>query len=215
MKKIFIYGDENIHTNYKAAINNCGAIPFFCTDTSQTDDSDALLLVGGGDIYPLFYNQEITYNYNLDIKRDLDEFYLIKKFLDSSRPIFGICRGIQSINVALKGDLIQDIESPIQHSYDEKTGDQTHKVIAAKDSFLYKLYGEEFYVNSAHHQSILSIGLNLSISAKSPDGIIEAIESTEKKIYAVQFHPERMCFDNKRTDTVDGKLIFEFFISLL
>lgn len=214
MKKVYIYGDEKILVNYKNAIELCGGEPFFSTTPSRSQDCDALLLAGGGDIHPALYGQELYDCNNIDMKRDKDETELIRAFILTGRPILGICRGIQILNVALGGTLIQDVENTERHQYDAVTGDRVHCVTAHKNSFLEMLYGDSFVVNSAHHQAIDSPAKGLNISALSCDGVIEAVENKQKKLYAVQFHPERMAFKNKRNDTVDGRCIFDFFLRL-
>lgn len=215
MKKIFIYAERSERKNYAQAIENCVAQPVFSKDILTADDCDALLLPGGGDIDPKIYGKENFGSVGID--RDLDnvELELIEKFVNSERPILGICRGLQIINVAFGGDLIQDIKTASNHKWEEKTGDKVHMIKTADSSFLRSIYGEYFPVNSAHHQAIKNIAPDFDISAKSDDGIIEAIENREKKIYAVQWHPERMAFRNRRNDTVDGRLVFDFFLNLL
>lgn len=210
--KLFIYGDEGILKNYSAALTACGARSYIGTDPRYAVDCAGLLLAGGGDINPSFYGERRICSYNIDIKRDQDEMDLIRQFLVTGRPILGICRGIQILNVALEGTIDQDVENTALHQYSEETGDQVHKVQTPKQSFLRELYGEEFYVNSAHHQAIGILAEPLTVSAVSEDGVIEAVENNEKKIYALQFHPERMAFEHQRSDTVDGRLIFAYFL---
>jgi putative glutamine amidotransferase len=111
-------------------------------------------------------------------------------------PIFGICRGLQIINVALGGSLIQDIPKDIlDHniSFKNKTKDRGHFVSIVKESKLHSLFKEEIEVNSYHHQAIDRLADGLTICAVSSDGIIEAIEG--ENILAVQWHPERMTQD--------------------
>lgn len=214
MKKILIYGDEFILKNYKEAISCCGAIPCFRQDSRVTTGYDGLLLAGGGDVHPALYHQDITHCNQIEPQRDLDELHLIHFFKKRKLPILGICRGIQVINVAFGGTLLQDIPTADLHCYKPATGDQIHPISAAKDDFLYRLYGSEFTVNSAHHQGIDRLGDQLQVSAFSEDGVIEAISCTRLPIYGVQFHPERMSFSHKRNDTVDGRFMIEFFLSL-
>lgn len=214
MKKILIYGDEAILKNYKEAINCCGAIPCFQQNDNIKMSCDGLLLAGGGDIHPALYHQDITHCNQIEPQRDLDELRLIHYFKKKQLPILGICRGLQVINVAFGGTLFQDIPCADIHCYKPETGDQIHPVRATKDDFLYQLYGEVFTVNSAHHQGIDRLGEQLQVSARSEDGVIEAISCPQSHIYGVQFHPERMAFSHKRNDTVDGRRIIEFFLSL-
>ena len=90
-----------------------------------------------------------------------------------------------------------------------------HGVEAAPGSFLEGLYGSAFPVNSAHHQALGQVAPGLRVAARSQaDGVIEAVEWPEKRIYGVQWHPERMSFALRREDTVDGRPIFDFFLGL-
>lgn len=215
MMKIFVYGERDKMKNYANALEGCGAQGIFSLDISQAKDCDALLLPGGGDIDPARYGQTLAGSEEPDLQRDAAELHLVSDFTSWGKPILGICRGIQMINVALGGELIQDIPTAAEHRHDPVIGDRTHKVTAEESSFLFSLYGGEFSVNSAHHQALGRIAPGLRVVARSErDGIVEAVEWPEKRIYGVQWHPERMSFDLRREDTVDGRYIFEFFLKL-
>ncbi len=214
MKKIFVYGDTEKYRNYRDALSGCGALAAFSKEGFTTGDCDGLLLTGGADIDPAFYGQENHGSNGIDRGRDLLELELIRIFTESNRPILGICRGLQVLNVAFGGSLVQNIPTAAFHKWEESTGDKVHPVQTAESSFLIPLYGREFAVNSAHHQAVDSIAPGFSVSAKAADGVIEAIAAPEKKIFAVQWHPERMSFFNRRPDTVDGRHIFDYFLSL-
>ena len=215
MMKIFVYGERDKMKNYANALEGCGAQGIFSLDISQAKDCDALLLPGGGDIDPARYGQTLAGSEEPDLQRDAAELHLVSDFTSWGKPILGICRGIQMINVALGGELIQDIPTAAEHRHDPVIGDRTHKVTAEENSFLFSLYGGEFSVNSAHHQALGRIAPGLRVVARSErDSIVEAVEWPEKRIYGVQWHPERMSFDLRREDTVDGRYIFEFFLKL-
>lgn len=215
--KIFIYGNKEILQNYSKALKDCGAEALVSKDTNLAMGCKGLLLAGGGDINPIRYGQRRIHSYNVDIKRDSDETELIRDFIVRGKPILGICRGIQIINVALKGTLQQDVTNSSIHKYSEISGDKTHDIILENGSFLYEIYGKSgadtISVNSAHHQAIDTLGQGLKIAAHSADGVIEAIENRRRNIYAVQFHPERMAFDHKNENTVNGRMIFDYFLS--
>ena len=213
MKQIFVYGNREKYKNYAEALTACGAMGIFSENLGFAKYCDGLLLTGGADVDPALYHAENQGSMGIDRKRDEAEIELIHIFSESGRPILGICRGLQIINVALGGDLIQDIPTASAHRWEESTGDKAHGVTAEKDSSLYPLYGESFVVNSAHHQAVKTPGEGLSVAAVSEDGVIEALENREKKIYCTQWHPERMAFRKVRPDTVDGRYIFEFFLS--
>lgn len=213
MKNIYIYGDETKFSNYKAALAGCGANAVFGTELTIPGGCCGLLLAGGGDLAPALYGQENTSSFDIDPKRDQDEIALLHIFSDAGLPVLGICRGIQVINVAFSGTLLQDVEFPQTHKHSPETGDSVHAIRCPKDSFLYAIYGGEFFVNSAHHQAPGIPAPGFHVAAAAPDGVIEALAMPEKDIYGVQFHPERMSFAHKRKDCVDGKAIFDFFCS--
>lgn len=214
MRKIFLYGNRGILRNYEEALRFCGARAVFSEDVSHALDCDGLLLPGGGDIDPALYGEENEGSFNIDRPRDIQEIELIRQFSVTRRPILGICKGIQILNAAFGGTIDQDIETKAAHRWEERTGDKVHKVLAPEDSFLYPIYGEEFFVTSAHHQAVKRAAAGFSIAAKAEDDVIEALENREKKIFAVQWHPERMAFRKSRLDTVDGRYLFEFFLNL-
>lgn len=162
---------------------------------------DGLLLSGGGDINPLFVGEEpVPQLHSVNYKRDLSELLLIRLAYDRQIPMLGICRGIQMLAVALEGSVYQDIytqcaSSPIGHEQQLDRRYASHHVQATADSTILKsLMGDApFPVNSFHHQAVKSPGPHLKTCATSPDGLIEAVESSEyKSILGVQWHPE--CF---------------------
>ncbi len=212
MKKIFIYGDRKKFQNYAEALAFCGARGIFSENLEFAKICDGLLLPGGGDIDPARYGAENEGSTNIDKIRDYAELELIRSFSSTGRPILGICRGHQILNVAFGGDIIQDIETADTHKWEKSTGDNVHKVRVPQSSFLCPLYGNEFFVNSAHHQAINKLAAGFTTAAEAEDGIIEAIENRECNIFSVQWHPERMSFHKIREDTVDGRLIFDFFL---
>ena len=210
--KILISGSKI--ENYSVAVNNCGGIAFggYCPEFSK--EYDALILAGGSDVNPRYYNEEICGSKNIDDKRDEAEFELIEVFIKSKKPIFGICRGCQLINIYFGGNMYQDIPNHNEH-HSGSDYDLVHNVNATCGSFLSNLYGNEFSVNSRHHQAISIPGSGIDIVAKTSDGTtVEAIAHRELPVIGVQWHPERMCFDNKREDTVDGSEVFKYFINL-
>ena len=165
------------------------------TLVNTLDRIDALILSGGGDINPLFGGDEPSPRLRgINQKRDLPELMITRLAYNRQIPILGICRGIQALAVALGGKVAQDIsiQANVKHSQDADRAEQTHSIKIAEDSILHSLYGEEkIYVNSFHHQAIKDAGDKFRVVAKSSDGIIEAMESSEyKSIIGVQWHPE-------------------------
>lgn len=212
MPKIFVYGDQEKMSNYASALEGSGMEGVFSLDLSQAKSCAGLLLPGGGDISPARYGQEPDGSEEPDLRRDEAELELVADFIAWGRPILGICRGIQMLNVALGGDLIQDIPTAAAHRRDKALGDRVHTVTAGEGSFLYPLYGREFSVNSAHHQALGQLAAGLRLAAvSSEDGVVEAVEWPNLGVYGVQWHPERMSFALRREDTVDGQAVFQFF----
>ncbi|GHV34231.1 gamma-glutamyl-gamma-aminobutyrate hydrolase [Clostridia bacterium] len=139
--------------------------------------ADFLLLTGGGDAHPGFYGQPLGGSCDIDKERDVLEFALFRAFADAGKPILGICRGMQLINVALGGTLIQHIEN--------------HSRVGGAD-ILHPINGLRGFdeVNSAHHQAVGKLGAGLNIRARS-GGIVEGISHDSLPIVGVQWHPER------------------------
>lgn len=162
-------------------------------------DVDGIIMTGGDDITPEIYGSVNTgLSLNTSMVRDEAEIYLIRKAVELGYPVLGICRGFQLINAAFGGELYQDIETEhgggVKHRNVFKSAENLHhEVSIEKGSVLHRIIGSErFAVNSRHHQGIKSPGKGLSISAVSDDGIIEAVESAEMNIIAVQWHPENL-----------------------
>lgn len=199
---------------YIDAVNNCGgiAIAKYCPDAST--DYDGLILCGGNDINPSYYNEEVNGSVDIDANRDASEYELLKAFIAAKKPIMGICRGCQFLNIAFGGTLHQDISNAKEHS-SFSDYDLIHSVTATHGSFIHSLYGEQFMVNSFHHQAVNKLGNDLEVIMTASDGkIIEGIKHKALPIFGVQWHPERMCFSKKGKDTVDGSALFEYFINM-
>ena len=187
--------------NYLAALALLG---LSAADTPET--ADALLLTGGGDIHPRFYAQPLKRSADIDEARDLREFSLTRAFAARHAPIFGICRGLQAINVALGGTLHQHTDG---HGQIDGL-DRLHET-RTDDALLRSLYGTRFTVNSAHHQSVDHLGTDLHAVQWTDDGTVEALRHATLPIFAVQWHPERLCGAFARRDAVDGALVLRAF----
>lgn len=174
---------------------------------------DGLILCGGCDVAPKYYNEEINGSTDIDIDRDENEFALLKAYIDAGKPVFGICRGFQLINIYFGGTLYQDIKEANLHRRINEV-DSVHSITADEDSIVGRLYGRNVSVNSAHHQALKDLGEGLKATAYWQDKYIEAIEHTKLPIFGVQWHPERTCFSMARNDTCDGSKLFEYFIKL-
>ena len=156
---------------------------------------DALILSGGGDINPLWAGEEPSPKlHGINQERDLPELLIARLAYNRQIPMLGICRGIQTLATAFGGRVAQDISdvATIKHSQDADRSEPTHSVIIDEDSSLFDIYkSTKVMVNSFHHQAVAEAGDKFRVIAKSPDGIIEAMESSEfKSILGVQWHPE-------------------------
>lgn len=171
-------------------------------DTASIDRCDGIVLSGGIDTHPRFYgSDELSYPHapdQFDEGRDEFELGVLRFALNKRLPVLAICRGMQLVNIALGGDLIQDVEAAGKHDH-RRHGetDGMHEVQIVKNSLLHRITGQETgVVNSAHHQALGNVAAPLTISAVSPDGIAEAAEWKEKEgksfLLCVQWHPERL-----------------------
>ena len=155
---------------------------------------DGLVLTGGADYNPLWYGEQPEKElHTINSTRDLPELLLTRLAFNRQIPILGICRGVQTMAIALGGNLVQDLKTPLKHSQDAPRSEATHSVTITEGSTLYGLYGQETFVNSFHHQAVKDCGSHLHVVATALDGVIEAVESTEQKaLMGVQWHPEWM-----------------------
>ncbi len=184
----------SIDKKYIRAIEVAGGIPLMLTYTDDINVDeylklcDGVLFTGGGDVNTTILNiEDNIYNDAVPLVRDIVEIKLIKKCIDMDIPTLCICRGVQVLNVATGGSLIQHI---LNHTADKQK--LHHDVLIKKDSKLFEAINDvELKVNSYHHQVIGNIGNDIKICSFSKDGYVEAIECINKKfILGVQWHPE-------------------------
>ena len=171
-------------------------------------------MCGGNDIHPRFFGEDFNGSVDIDEARDIAEIAVAKQFMQTNKPILGICRGMQLLNVLLGGSLIQDLPNVDEHrlSRHEET---FHGVLAEKGGIFEKLYGEKFVINSFHHQALNRLGDGLKATLHSWDGkVIEGVQHVEKPYLGVQFHPEKMLLPMDVEGLVDGLEIFRYFLSL-
>jgi putative glutamine amidotransferase len=190
--------------DYSSLVARLGAMPILIPyEQHLIDDvlaiADGLLVPGGDlDIDPACYGQQIMFpNVKPNKPRSKYEVELVKRAIDQKMPFLGICFGMQSLNVALGGTLIQDIELQIPNNVGhskKKNGEYNHHpIFIAKNTKLYNIAGEksEWQINSHHHQAVDRLGAGLIVSAKTPDGVVEAIEVEDHPFaLGVEWHPE-------------------------
>lgn len=214
--RILLSGSQGDRSNYELAIQAVGgeALSGYCPAVDLS--CDGLLLCGGGDVAPARFGQDNHGSEEIDPDRDEAEFALARAFLSAGKPIFGICRGHQVLNVALGGTLIQDLgpEGNLFHRRGLEQKDRIHPVRSASGSLFDALYGAVFPVNSSHHQALDQIGRGLTPVLWSESGVVEGLVHTSLPVFSVQFHPERMAFGHRRSDTVDGAPLFQHFMAL-
>lgn len=201
------------------AITKSGGIPIILPTIDPADAPayidlfDGLLMLGGFDVDPTFFNEEPHYELGETYrKRDMFEIALLKAAIDAGKAVMGICRGMQVINVALGGTLYQDLsEDPqarLKHSQLAPGNLPTHHVTVQDDSLLSTLISKRSYVNSRHHQAIHELASSLHTVATADDGVVEAIESKKNnQVLAVQWHPENMYKRNKESQALFANFI--------
>lgn len=189
---------------YYGRIEAHGGIPVLLPNVEQEDTImdflslvDGLLLTGGEDIDPSWYNEENRFPQSvIQPDRDRAEILLARKACQRGKPVLGICRGIQTMNVSFGGSLHQDVSfrpGTGTHKVDEPYAYLVHDVTIVKDSRLFRLAGREIVrVNSRHHQILNRVAPEFTVSATAPDGVVEAIESVDggRYLLGVQWHPE-------------------------
>lgn len=201
-------GDASLRDRYYTQIADAGGVPVIIPPLADKDiiintldNIDALLLTGGADHNPLWSGQQPhPALHNINQARDLPELLATRLACNRQMPILGICRGMQTIAIALGGEVCQDIpHTPklIKHSQEADRTEPTHSVDIEPDSALHGIFGtDRIFVNSFHHQAVTSPGKGMRITATAPDGTAEAMESTcHKPVIGVQWHPEWMGTD--------------------
>lgn len=203
--------DVTIRNYYHKQIVAAGGVPVIIPPVADKDviintleRLDAIILTGGADYNPLWAGEEPSAKlHHINALRDLPELLITRLAYNRNIPMLGICRGIQTLAMALDGKVIQDISetipNTIKHSQDADTCEPTHSVSVAEGSMLHAVYGKDkLYVNSFHHQAVGDCGPKFIVTAKANDGVVEAIESSEyRKIMGVQWHPECMGDDGQ------------------
>ena len=193
--------DARLADRYYLSVVEAGGTPLLIPPVADRDviastleHIDGLLLTGGADINPLWTGEEpVAELSNINSTRDLPELLATRLAYNRQIPILGICRGIQTLAVALDGKVRQHVASEIKHSQDAPREELTHSVTIGDGTTLRGIFGGagRMFVNSIHHQAVAAPGRRFRVSARAADGVIEAIESNEyKPVIGVQWHPE-------------------------
>jgi putative glutamine amidotransferase len=201
---------EGVLVTYINALLGAGGLPVLIPLSIQGDDLravyerlDGVLLPGGCDIDPAYFNEEPSPNLGtVDLDRDRSELAVARLALNEGKPLLGVCRGMQVMNVAQGGSLFQDLPSeysaPLErhaHPVSEFPREHlAHLVRVEEDSYLGRVLGNPILnVNSRHHQSVKQVGQGLVVVAKAPDGVIEGVEMPDHPFaLGVQWHPENL-----------------------
>ncbi len=217
--------DENkkseVNMDYVNAIENSGGISVLLPYSKNNEIvsyyvklCDGFMFIGGVDINPSYYHEGVL-NTSVSVCKERDDydFLVANQVLKTDKPVLAICRGVQLLNVALGGTLIQDIpaqiNSQISHKQSEGRYDFSHYVNVEKSSPLAKVMGAgRLKVNSFHHQAIAKLGKGLSVMAKSVDGIIEAVcGNDERFIRGYQWHPELLYERDENSRTLFAEFV--------
>lgn len=217
-------GEARLMDRYYKQVVSAGGVPVLIPPVADKDviintlkSIDGLLLTGGGDINPLWSGEQPSPQlHGVNNVRDLPELLITKLAYNRQIPMLGICRGMQTLATALGGKVMQDIEEdfkkqqkaglsadtePLKHSQDGDRDMLSHVVNISEGSELQEIYegASSIYVNSFHHQAVKETGPRFHVTATAPDGVIEAMESTEyKSVLGVQWHPEWLMSDGRR-----------------
>ncbi|MGN0403459.1 MAG: gamma-glutamyl-gamma-aminobutyrate hydrolase family protein [Acetatifactor sp.] len=209
--KIAIAGRKKATENYVRYVSSVGADPIVTLNQGEIAECDALLLPGGGDINPAFFGKKNCGSRNIDTELDILQLQAFILCTGEKKPILGICKGMQIINVGLGGTIVQDLPTAFLHRYAD--GDQYHTSFTRKDSWPDLLYGREARINSAHHQSLGKIGKGLQVVQHCPlDNCPEAIAHESLPILGVQWHPERL---QPEQSSLSGEKVLLYLLSLI
>lgn len=195
-----------VNDDFVRSVVEAGGVPIILPFIGDFDEDllnayfnklDGLILTGGHDVDPGTYGKDPLPKLNETWKeRDNFDIILIEKALEKKIPIFGICRGMQMLNVYFKGTLFQDLsyrkEESIMHVQKNEYNIPIHWVYFKEGNTFSEILGKQFFANSWHHQAVDKLGEGLTVCGTSSDGIIEAFENSDKKIWGAQWHPEMM-----------------------
>lgn len=205
---VLIAGRPEDTKNYESIVKRLNIPCIISLDPELTDAATHLLLPGGGDITPAFFGQTDRGSRHIDTELDILQLTILSRFTAQKKPVLGICKGLQLINVHFGGSVTQHIDTAETHRWVGR--DQFHYVFhcdLGRRDFFYQLYGTSVKVNSAHHQAIDRTGEGLVPVCRAGDNVIEGLIHRSLPILAVQWHPERL-------PEGAGESLFSYFFSL-
>jgi putative glutamine amidotransferase len=195
------FRDEQVDLHlaaYSEAVAAAGGVAVMlpCMDTSVEvlDHVGALVLTGGGDVDPALYGETPHETvYGIDTHRDRVEIALLRRALEIGLPVLAICRGMQVLNVALGGTLLQHLEGDdgaIHAAWAHSVSARVHTVAFDEGSIAREVFGPMLDVNTLHHQAVGRVASTLVCTGRAPDGIIESVEIPGEAVWGMQWHPE-------------------------
>lgn len=213
-------GKQQINNAYIDSIIQAGGIPLCIPIIHHGINEvlakvDGLLLIGGYDVNPKYFDEDPHPKIGrIETDRDESDFALLQQALTLNMPVLAVCRGLQVLNVQLGGSLYQDIPSQVegamQHTQNSSRHEKVHTIKVFEGTKLHSIVGEHIMTNSFHHQSVKELGEGLVISAKTNDGIVEAIEHPNYTFcLGVQWHPEELAIQGDSP----SKKLFKTFIT--
>ncbi len=216
------YERAYVNDDYVQAVIRGGGIPFIipiseCEEVikAQVKNMDGFIFSGGYDVNPLLYGEEPSQKLGeIYPKRDVFDAMLMKMAMEHKKPIIGICRGMQMLNVVSGGSLYQDLSyikgCYIKHVQGHSPSIPTHTVDIVEGTKLHNILGEQVVTNSFHHLALKDIAPGFIVCARAKDGVVEAIEKNEDTfVLGLQWHPEMMSKDHPNMDKIFKKLIEE------
>ncbi len=208
-----------LKSSYCEIVSLLGGIPLILPYRVKEDVNevisiaDGIILTGGNDPDPLLFGEEpVPELGKIEPLRDKLEVSLVEKAVQKNIPLLGICKGFQILNLALGGNIIQDINREvnenIKHMQEAPKYHPTHSIYTKNNKIANEIFSgsKQLKVNSFHHQGIREVTDPLKALAESPDGLIEMASDEEGNLLGVQWHPEKL------NDFTAGKNIFEYFI---
>ena len=192
-------GAATLNATYTEAVARAGGIPVIFPTVADSAlaaalvrSVDGVIFSGGPDLDPSYYGETFwNETVSVDTLRDVSDLLLMRAALAAKKPVMGICRGEQLLNVVLGGSLWQDIPTQVD-TLVTHGGGAWHRIGVEKGSVLYNLFGEDsLTVNSFHHQAVKAVAPGVRVTARADNGIVEAYEYGDRLI-AFQFHPESM-----------------------
>lgn len=216
MRKVLIAGRLEDVKNYIYALTKAGVEPIVSLvlptpEGYNADDFAGLVLPGGNDVDPALFGQENCGSRTIERELDIAQLGIMDIFVSAKKPVLGICKGCQVINIYFKGNIIQDLNNNVHHqAYHGEA--VKHGAFTLPGNPLYELFGGgEIIINSSHHQAVDRLGDGLKVCQYSDDNVAEAIMHETLPVLGVQWHPERMAYDKHIAGEADGTLIFKLF----